>query len=1221
MEGQHQLGTDVTIDSVQNITIMAFETNTSSPIITCSSPVGLWFSNSTSITITNLAINNCSNCDNTSGALAFSNISGVLTLDGITVTNSNSRGIVMNNVETVKILMCLFNSNGNGGMEMVDAQEITITWCSFIHNTAKYGQGEGGGLKIKASSSTCPILSLTHSNFTNNTALYGGGLLIDIQCGNVTVSNSHFSYNTVQRLGGGVRVRVSNGAHCPNFTFIQSTFEHNTVLGSNTIKDEPPGGGGVYMYFTKTEPTTTIRVIECIFNSNNGKLYGGGFAVNAWDEQFIDTIIFNSLFQLNSVAYNASAIMAIPNLTISDSKFFNNTVTGTVFYAGTIFLGHPAKICKSRSCMATVNNCIFSDNLGAGLFTHKYLSVLQMMNTSFERQQQEPAATCMIIRATHITLVNVSVIACEAAINVWCSHMSKTILLSDMKIQNNNGSGLDLRNCKGIHFNGNNIIANNTACLDGGGIIINGIGQINLLQNATLVLYNNTAGRYGGGVYIDEQSHVNMEWYDSTECSFFHSNIHNIHFELNKAVGAGDNIYGGKYFHCWGWDTVTPNRTNAVVALRNVPKSWNLPSSESFSFNQTLSHYSLKPFSVISSDPIAVCLCDNDTVNCSTLSTINKQVYSGQPFNVTVAVVGLGGGVSSGSFITTTSSDLELIAGADTNFIANKSCKTFVYTPKLPRLINYKNRFNVTLNIPNSLISDGYLNVPLTILPCPPGLMLDTDTKSCICDSVITHKVLGVRCNVSWMPHPIQYSQNNWIGYYNPLNCIIAHSGCPFDYCVSSSATFSLNESDLQCNYNRSGILCGKCKPGLSLMLGSNKCYQCSNDWLALIPVFAISSVLLVVLLIALNLTVSVGSINGLLFYANVVKLNESAFFPRGDVPVISQFIAWLNLDWGIETCFYNGLDSYWKVMLQFVFPIYLWFLVIVIIAACRYSFKVSRLCGHNTVPVLATLILMSYTKLLRTITRSLMVNTIECGDAKWNVWNVDGNVHYLSSKHIVLFSISLMFLVTGLIYTGLVFSSQWLQRYSGKCCKSTRDPVVKLKPLIDAYTGPYKDRYRFWMGLGLIVRILLTVIFTFTSEKSSLNNFFIALTVILAIIGSRVYRNKYNAVIETFSYINLFILASVATPLSINDIDGKLVSMASTISVTLEIFSFLVIIVAHFLTASKGLFEQRGRRRYDRKRHYMKNNQRNYGSFVDLEDIPSPGCQIQQQEALIYDD
>ena len=767
-----------------------------------------------------------------------------------------------------------------------------------------------------------------------------------------------------------------------------------------------------------------------------------------------------------------------------------------------------------------------------------------------------------------------------------------------------------IRNCSPVDISGNNIIANNNAVLDGGGMAIYGIGSINLLPNATLLFRNNTAGRYGGGMYIEEWIHLHKMISQSFFCSF--DGMYNgLYFEANKAVAGGDNIYGGNYFGCEVHVVDVPTRNNTVTGLPHYfPKQ-----------SQQLSSRSTKPFSVTSSNPIAVCLCENDTVNCSTLSTTNKQVYSGEPFNVTVALVGFGGGVNSGSFIMSTSNDLELISGANSNFVANRSCKIFVYTPKSSHSTN--NQFNVTLNISNSLIPDGFLNISLTILPCPSGLMLDTDTKSCVCDSIITQKVPGIKCNVSWMPHPIQHSQNNWIGYYDPLNCTIAHSGCPFDYCVSSSVTFSLNESDLQCNYNRSGILCGQCKPGLSLMLGSNKCSQCSNDWLALILVFAISGVLLVVLLIALNLTVSAGSINGMLFYVNIVKLNESAFFPRGGIPVISQFIAWLNLDWGIETCLYNGLDSYWKVILQFVFPMYLWFLVIAIIIACRYSFKVFRLCGHNAVPVLATLILMSYTKLLRTVTKSLMINTIECGDTEWNVWNVDGNVLYLSGKHIVLFSISLAFLITGVIYTGLVFCSQWLQRgYSGKCCKSTRDPVVKLKPLIDAYTGPYKDKYRFWTGLGLIVRTLLTVIFIFTSEELSLlNNFFITLTstVMLTMIGSKVYRNKYNAMIETFSDINLFILASVAAPLSINDIDGKSVSMASTISVTLEMLLLLTVSVMHSLTYTrmKCLFEQRERRRYDRKRQCMNNNQRNYGSFV--EGPPSPG--LQRREPLIYYD
>ena len=358
----------------------------------------------------------------------------------------------------------------------------------------------------------------------------------------------------------------------------------------------------------------------------------------------------------------------------------------------------------------------------------------------------------------------------------------------------------------------------------------------------------------------------------------------------------------------------------------------------------------------------------------------------------------------------------------------------------------------------------------------------------------------------------------------------------------------------------------------------------------------------------------SVGSINGLLFYANIVKLNESVFFPQGNIPIISQFIAWLNLDWGIETCFYNGLDGYWKVMLQFVFPVYLWFLVIAIIIACRYSFRVSRLCGHNAVPVLATLILMSYTKVLRTVTKSLMINAIECGDARWKVWNVDGNIPYLSSKHVVLFGISLLFLFTGLVYTGLAFSSQWLQRYSGKCCKSTRDPVVKLKPLIDVHTGPYKDKYRFWTGLGLIVRILLTVTFTLTSESTPvINNLFVSLTILAIPLGSRVYRNKYNAIAEIYSHMNLFFLASTTT-VSIDDGSTFISTTTLTeISITFEMLLFLSIIGVQCYTRGKDLFKRR--KRQDDSSRY---SQRNYGSFDDL---CTHNNKVLQRERLIFDD
>ena len=139
-------------------------------------------------------------------------------------------------------------------------------------------------------------------------------------------------------------------------------------------------------------------------------------------------------------------------------------------------------------------------------------------------------------------------------------------------------------------------------------------------------------------------------------------------------------------------------------------------------------------------------------------------------------------------------------------------------------------------------------------------------------------------------------------------------------------------------------------------------------------------------------------------------------------------------------------------------------------------------------------------------------------------------NIPYLSGKHIVLFTVSLLFLVTGLVYTGLVFSSQWLQRYSGKCCKSTRDPVVRLKPFIDAYTGPFKDKYRFWTGLCLIVRLMLTVVFSYTTTlQSKLNNYIIILTVnamAMFAVGGKVYKDKHLTVLETVSFINLICLS-----------------------------------------------------------------------------------------------
>lgn len=136
---------------------------------------------------------------------------------------------------------------------------------------------------------------------------------------------------------------------------------------------------------------------------------------------------------------------------------------------------------------------------------------------------------------------------------------------------------------------------------------------------------------------------------------------------------------------------------------------------------------------------------------------------------------------------------------------------------------------------------------------------------------------------------------------------------------------------DKQCEPHRTGLLCGMCETNYSRTLGNGKCAECSNTYLLLLLPLSVSGLLLVALLFALNLTVTEGSINGLIFYANVIGVNKTVLFSKAKSPLYT-FLAWMNLDLGINTCFFDGMDGFTETWLQFVYPLYLWAIILVII-------------------------------------------------------------------------------------------------------------------------------------------------------------------------------------------------------------------------------------------------------------------------------------------------
>ena len=139
---------------------------------------------------------------------------------------------------------------------------------------------------------------------------------------------------------------------------------------------------------------------------------------------------------------------------------------------------------------------------------------------------------------------------------------------------------------------------------------------------------------------------------------------------------------------------------------------------------------------------------------------------------------------------------------------------------------------------------------------------------------------------------------------------------------------------------------------GFSLVFGSSKCLKCSNSYLSLLIAFALAGVILVIFLLILKLTVAVGTISGLIFYANILVFNRAQLFPSGETNILTVFIAWVNLDLEIVTCFFDGMDAYYKAWLQYAFPIYVWVLVGAIILASSHSSKIAKSLGANPVAV-----------------------------------------------------------------------------------------------------------------------------------------------------------------------------------------------------------------------------------------------------------------------------
>ena len=778
--------------------------------------------------------------------------------------------------------------------------------------------------------------NITHSVFKLNqgTQTYqGGNMRIEYEdCpqpivnSTVAIASSLFihGYNPIDDNNNstGAGLTVSIGVNCSNVTF--------SIDNITASDNEAYQGGNMALLYRSRDITNSVH----LSNSRivNGYARNGGGGIHIW------TTNANSGTSSTQWCDRSSTMRVHNAINLTNVTFVNNTAR---VYAGAVDLIYSKLqqiICHIR--VVKFQNCYFFKSQaseGHTLYVHIDKAPLSFLTSVVSTPQFET----LLINCTFTKSAPISNHGLEPAYSGSAVQLYNAIrtTINSCMFKDNIGSAISVSGSNLI-FEGLNIFTNNSG-INGGALSLDGDTLIVLEEDTQIYFYNNTALYAGGAIY-------------QVGCFvLFRGHNMSLLFHNNTATFAGTDIFADV-------DSCNSMLFDEVFHVKNT------------NFNRSL----------VSSNPKAVCLCNDSTLDCDTrVKTID--LYPGETIVVPATTVGSQNGTVPGgihadvSGTNLTIEPYQVTQGvttyrkcADLQFTAYSSAKSAILKlrPETFLQIHTNSRMPIELH--------------LNFKNCPPGFILKTGNRS-FCGCSDTLKQVGVTCNIS--SNTLFRPTGVWIGYSNDSvegTGVIVHPHCPFDYCKKSGNNMSLSDTDEQCNYNRSGMLCGRCKSGLSLALGSSKCIKCSDMFLTLLIAFAFAGVLLVCLLFICNLTVSEGTMNGLIFYANILWVNKTIFFPSGtSANILTVFLAWLNLDLGMPSCLYKGLDAYIKTWLQFAFPIYIWALAGLIIILSRRFTMITRLMGTNAVKVLATLFLLSYTKLQRTIIAALSFTYITFPD------------------------------------------------------------------------------------------------------------------------------------------------------------------------------------------------------------------------------------------------
>ena len=1006
-------------------------------------------------------------------------------------------------------------------------------------------------------------------NLINNLANRG---LITIIEGNANVYNCTFSGNYE---AGIIRAAVVNIA-IDNCTFEGNqalfgaallSYNSSTIISNAQILNNKANFGGVVL-ISNGELNSENMLLR-----NNTARGIGVLSLLSCDATFNGSTLLK--YNVGSLTILSSTVTVEGSMHIENCTQSNNSLVPlaeggaiTVFLSSVTF--HAAVTLGGNS----------AENGGAMFISDSQVFMTgPMVNIKITNNRASSAGGAIYLHQSRLNLQGVCDISNNTAVNGGGIYaVSSTIVLEDSLIFYNVS------------------LTSNYAYRSGGAVFLSTNSKLYaaILFTSTITahpvyLIKNSAEN-GGAVYIEDQtnnqqcnsssSSDSVNSIASTECffqilavnpeeyPFTQTDVKSLTFTNNDARSAGDAIFGGLLDRC----TVHPLNPSRNIIGASV-------GGISFLINVS----NIDNTDSIASQPVRLCFCDSGIPNCSA-SLAPIYVKKGQMFSISLVAVDQVNHTLGSDVTASLSSNDGGFREEQQIQRVSASCSVLIYNVMTPH-----DSEELILS-PVGPCGDAYpsqkrVQLVFDNCTCPTGFQPVTDSRAetnciCECHSNITKYVES--CNSA--TETFQRSSNSWISNTtipgSQEQFLLIHPQCPYDYCRSENEQFdiALNSPDgynVQCAFNRNGTLCGQCLLNFSLSLGSSKCIKCENHWPgALVGITLLSIVFgigLVCALLFLNLTVAIGTINGILFYANIISGNTSLFFNELDTTSFpSLFTAWLNLNIGFDVCIYKGLDTYAKTWIELVFPIYLIVLVVMVIVISRYSQRFANLIGkRNPVATLATLMLIFYAKFLSTVITIFSAINLKYPEGNRLLWKPDATIRYLEfPKHGLLFIVGLVILFLGAVYTILLFLWPLLVRLPNwKFVGWIRNP--KLSSFIETYHAPYTARYRYWTGLLLFIRVIVYLA-TASNTTGNIQVPLLATTVtvgsLLLLTNMNVYKQKPVNFLEMVSLLNVLIFTLITWYAADTGNAGFQIA-AAYVSILVTTIQLLIILPYHVYT------------------------------------------------------